>query len=51
MMFRNLLFAAMALVVLAFGLEPTYDTPKQLRSTPPRRHLPLSPAPAVSCRA
>jgi hypothetical protein len=30
MMFRNLLFAAMALVVLAFGMEPdTYDSPKQ----------------------
>ncbi len=29
MMFRNLLFAAMALVVLAFGMEPdTYNSPK-----------------------
>ena len=30
MMFRNLLFAAMALVVFAFGMEPdNYDAPKQ----------------------
>jgi hypothetical protein len=30
MMFRNLLFAAMALVVLAFGMEPdTYDAPRK----------------------
>ncbi len=28
MMFRNLLFAAMALVVLAFGMEPDTYSPK-----------------------
>ena len=43
MMFRKLLFAAMALVVFAFGMEPdTYDTPKkaiQHAATPATRQL------------
>ena len=40
MMFRNLLFAAMALVVLAFGMEPdTYDSPVKVA-----QHAAVTPA-------